>query len=240
MKNSRRKLTIAIIGLAAVLVITSVLLFLFWPKPLLELKQLPPEWKKVQEFKAHDDAFGVVYSGTGTEEDALASFKTIMQKSGWTYVRDVVKENFTSIQFKRGQQEAAVFAEGTTPSITIFVLVYTPQVRDDVKTPELPEQDYPGFDIPDVLRYPGSIRTSYENSPNGASIVYSTLADTKILADFYATQLLADGWILQAMAVEGEKAEIFAAKEGERVTVTIETEKDIAGYANVRILLIQR
>jgi len=63
---------------------------------------------------------------------------------------------------------------------------------------EKPTSDVPGRDLPDVPRYPGSIRTMYgiiPGSPDtGFYIMYDAPGSAKEVKDFYEKQLPANGW----------------------------------------------
>jgi len=79
---------------------------------------------------------------------------------------------------------------------------------EEEQSGDKPIADVPGKDLPDVPRYPGSIRSMYGIIPGmpdaGFYIMYDAPGSAKEVKDFYESQLPANGW---ESAISVEEAE---------------------------------
>jgi hypothetical protein len=111
-------------------------------------------------------------------------------------------------------------------------------------TPGVPTTDVSGEDIPDVSRYPGSVRIYYGPVPGTDVVVveYLTSASIETVSDFYEAQLPADGWQLPGgeEMIEGlDLAYIYVGqglvKKGQQTIVLVRESTDYPGYTNINI-----
>ncbi len=223
----------------AVLILASVFFYFFISKPKIELGSVPSGWGKVKDLKVERDALGIQYKGTGTIEEAISAFKAEMTKVGWTHLRDEIpEEGFSFSVLRKDGYEATVFAVRTEEGVTTVTIVAGKLREEPAKKPEVPKEDVEGEDMTDVHRYQGAVIISYESSPRSTSIEYLTSENVSTVADFYATQLPANGWTLEGMMIEEQKAEITATKTKRGLlTISIETSKDYDDYTNVEVVL---
>lgn len=236
MKNIKMNKQIIFIVIA-VLILASVFFYFFTFKlrPKMDFGGVPLGWSKIQDLRPKKNVWGIQYQGTGTLEDALTTFKTEMEKAGWVHVID---ENYSSL-LKKDNFEAVIFASRVEPNtITVVILAAEAREQPSVGKPEIPTKDIDGEDITDVPRYPGSVRIWYESLFQDISIEYLTSENVSTVADFYTTQLPANGWRLKGMTTEEQKTEITATKTKRGLlTISIETSKDYEGYTNVEVVL---
>ena len=77
------------------------------------------------------------------------------------------------------------------------------------KSYDKPTADVPGRDLPDVPRYPGSVRSMYGSLPGmsdaGFYIMYDAPGTAEEVMDFYEAQLPANGWESSVSAEEAEE-----------------------------------
>ena len=83
---------------------------------------------------------------------------------------------------------------------------------------ELPASDVLGKDISDIPRYPGSVRISHkihryeESEKEVITASYVTSENTGTIANFYATELPANGWEVDINRVSGAETHIQTMK----------------------------
>ncbi|TET84034.1 MAG: hypothetical protein E3J36_02475 [Candidatus Nealsonbacteria bacterium] len=128
--------------------------------------------------------------------------------------------------------------------LAVLVLVGAGCGGDGV-TPEAPTSDVAGQDISDIPRYPGSVRIHYgpvSMDPDVIVIVYLTSESVDTVADFYETQLPANGW---ESLLDAETMEEFGLtyryvgqgllKEGRQTIVLVRASEDYSGYTDINI-----
>ncbi|MGB9841275.1 MAG: hypothetical protein ACPLKZ_00965 [Candidatus Bathyarchaeales archaeon] len=198
----------------------------------------PQGWSKIQELNVAKDASGVQYQGTGTIEDAIATFKAEMLKAGWSHVRDeTLQEGFTFSVLEKNGYEATIMAVETEPNRIIVSIVAAKSKQEALKELELPKEDVEGEDLTDVPRFPGSIRIAYESCSESVYIEYLTSANVTAITEYYATELPAKGWALEGLTACDDKTEICAIKvKMGFVTVEIEGSNYYEDYARISVL----
>ncbi len=224
--------------LILVVVVASFYFFILKPSSKPEIGiSVPQGWSKVQDLNVAEDALGVQYQGTGTIEDARATFRNEMIKAGWSYVRDETpQKGFSFAVLKKNGYEATIMAVETEPNKIVISIVAAKSKGDLAKELAPPKDDVDGEDLADVPRFTGSIRITYENYSD-VSIKYLTSANITVVTDFYASELPAKGWKLEGMTASDKKAEIYATKMKRGfVTVNIENSKDYDGYTSIEVL----
>lgn len=111
-------------------------------------------------------------------------------------------------------------------------------------TSGVPTADVSGEDIPDVSRYPGSVRIYYGPVPGTEMVVveYLTSASIETVSDFYEAQLPADGWQLPGgeEMIEGLGLNYIyvgqgLVKEGQQTIVLVRDSTDYPGYTDINI-----
>jgi hypothetical protein len=115
-----------------------------------------------------------------------------------------------------------------------------PTNRADTKpTPPLPAEDVPGKDIPDLPRYPGSVRVEYERKEQDRLVYtrvrYLSRAGLDVIRGFYRGVFRAEGW--KVANVEFSESEWnFLVVHGER-EATIEIEPHGRDVTSIDIVL---
>ncbi len=109
----------------------------------------------------------------------------------------------------------------------------------------VPKSDVVGEDISDVPRYPGSVRVYYApmpEIPDAIIVVYVTSASIDTVADFYETQLPANGWeseLPAEMMKEFGLTHMYVGqtvtKEGREIFVLVRDSSDYSGYTEINI-----
>lgn len=94
---------------------------------------------------------------------------------------------------------------------------------------EPPTSDVSGSDISDIPRYTGSVRTYYGVLYEGTIIYYVTSASTSTVADFYATQLPANGWTVSGTTT------ITATKGSAFAYIEIKASSTYSGYTEIQL-----
>lgn len=111
-------------------------------------------------------------------------------------------------------------------------------------SPGAPTTDVSGENIPDVPRYPGSVRVYYGPVPGTDIVVveYLTSASIETVSDFYEARLPADGWKLPSgeEMMEGLGLNYIYVgqgllKEGQQTIVLVRDSTDYSGYTNINI-----
>lgn len=96
-------------------------------------------------------------------------------------------------------------------------------------TAQPPTSDVSGSDISDIPRYTGSVRSYYGELYGVTNIYYVTSASTSTVADFYATQLPANGW------TAGGTTSIYATKGSAIAAIEIKASTTYSGYTEIQI-----
>lgn len=238
--GTKNKVVMAITAVLILLVVAVSFYFLILkPSSRPEIGISAPQgWSKIQDLNVAEDASGVQYQGTGTIEDALATFKAEMLKAGWSHVRDeTLQEGFTFSVLKKNGYEATIMAVETEPNRIIVSIVAAKSKQESLKELELPKEDVEGEDLTYVPRFPGSIRIAYENYSESVFIEYLAAANIITVTEYYAIELPAKGWVLEGMTVYDNRTEIYATKmKLGFVTVEIESSKDYDGYTHIGVL----
>lgn len=101
----------------------------------------------------------------------------------------------------------------------------------------------PGGDSKDIPRYPDSIRTSYETSPQSTAALYLAKAEASQIADFYARELSPNGWSVEGVSYDEstQTTTIFAVKPDTGfVEIIISKSKEFLDYSEVETALNRR
>ncbi|MBM3143166.1 MAG: hypothetical protein FJ005_09055 [Chloroflexi bacterium] len=235
--TGKRKIIAAVVAVC-ILVVAAVGAYYFLQKPGIDLKQLPVEWKKVDDLKLKEGASCAVYQGTGTLEKALTDFKSCLEQTGWSHVGDNCQEDSIFATFKKDSQQAVVMVMGRDPNIVAHLLI-SKAPPEEMKKAELLGEDVAGEDIADIPRYPGATRISYESTPQGLTLEYLAHAGIPEVADFYAGRMSSDGWSLQAMETEEENTKISSVKIGRGfAAINIKPDDVFKGYTNIEIAFL--
>lgn len=229
---------IAVVTAVCILIVAAAGIYYFLQRPGINLKQLPAEWKKVEDLKLKEGASGAVYRGTSTLDKALTDFRSSLEQSGWNHLEDNYQEDSAFSTFKKDDQQAIVMVMGSGPDVVAHVLFFkTPP--QEVKKAELPEEDVAGEDISDIPRYPGATRISYESTPQSLTLGYLAHVGITEVADFYAGEMSKDGWLLQAMVIEKENAKISSIKIGRGIAnINIKPDDASNDYTNIEIAFL--
>lgn len=90
-------------------------------------------------------------------------------------------------------------------------------------TTSLPEADVPGEDIPDLPRYPGSLRVEYQQRASAGLVLVDTeyVASAKLddVREFYRNVFRSGKWSMAGLDVSEDEWDFFVTK-GEREAVT--------------------
>jgi hypothetical protein len=119
-------------------------------------------------------------------------------------------------------------------------MIAEPTTRADTKpAPPLPAEDVPGKDMPDLPRYPGSVRVEYELTEQDSLVFtrvrYLSHANLDVIRGFYRGVFRAQGWKVANMEFsEGEWT--FLVVHGER-EANIRFEPHGRGVTRMDILL---
>jgi len=114
-----------------------------------------------------------------------------------------------------------------------------------VKEAQAPRLDVAGEDIQDVPRYPGSARIYYgpmPGIPNAVTVVYVTSASIDTVADFYETELPANGWeselpdeVIEQSGLAYKYVGQTITKERQEAFILVQDSYDYSGYAEINI-----
>lgn len=205
------------------------------------------------------------YLGSGTAENALDVFKSAAIDAGWTRMEGEVEIPVTGIPsveiagtvitgagFEKGNEMLVINVVQAEDQVTVMVIVGPKEViigSKDIEdapveevTPEEvgpPTSDVVGEDIPDVPRYPGSIRTGYSIvvETGLTTIGYVTSSSVDEVVDFYERELPANGWeILDKFPIEGT-VWLTAHKDEIVVKVISGPSDEYIGYTVIGIIL---
>lgn len=197
------------------------------------------------------------YVGSGSRDEALASFEQSARDAGWEPLDGRVEfsaagTQYSGTAFEKGDEMLVLQVSETNGDIMVMVLkgpkemagTSTPSEDGDTsgdggdaETP--PASDVQGEDIPDVPRYPDSVRTEYGSVTDQSGVVivvaYHSEADPEEVASFYEEGLAENGWTDISKFQRGGEFAVTASREGESVTVAITDSTDYEGYTEIGI-----
>lgn len=126
-----------------------------------------------------------------------------------------------------------VLMAASKSQLEALAAAYGGGTTDGGGTAQPPTSDVTGSDISDIPRYTGSIRSHYDYNLYGygvTNVYYVTTASTSTVADFYATQLPANGW------TSGGTTSIYATKGSAIAAIEIVASTTYSGYTEIQIV----
>ena len=198
------------------------------------------------------------YTGSGTAKDALDAFKTSVIDAGWTPILEEevpvvhipesgIAAGATWTGFERGDEFLGIWAMQAQDQTTVTVVIVPKEVleafADEVTPAEKegpPTSDVSGKDIPDVPRYPGSVRTGSV----GGTVEYVTSASLDEVLAFYEKELPAHGWteITPRLQIDEATFAIGAIKGNRELMVQFSRSEDYSdwgpNYTSVFIVVV--
>lgn len=224
--------------LAVAVVAVGAVVYFYLLQPGIDVCPVPSGWERTNETKLDGGDAGVRYVSSGSPEKALATFQASMEEAGWSHLGGSLQDNFFA-EFVRGAEQATVFAVGDGPDISVYVLVSDALPVTETGKPGVSIGEVDGNDLVDVPRYPDSVRTSYEDSPQELMLEYLAHASVATVADFYAGRLPQEGWVIQAMTVDAGAAHIIGTRPGRGIlTMNIGAGGAAAGDTVIRVVLL--
>jgi len=194
------------------------------------------------------------YMGSGTVADAASSFKAAFRAAGWTFMGEgVVAAGYTGTGFEKGNEIAVIYTIQAGDQVTVMVIIGPKEVeeapeeeRKEVTPEEVgpPTSDVPGEDIPDVPRYPGSVRTDYLSVGGMTEVSYITSASFDEVVDFYEEKLPANGWdiIISGLQIDEEEQRFWslvASKGDKSLSMGCELHGEYPDYTSVFIGVVE-
>jgi hypothetical protein len=124
---------------------------------------------------------------------AAEKYATSMQNAGWVLKREIKQRRGGEFTFiKDTIQKALVkiapgssFQQGSKKN-HIFIKIELKRL--------IPLKDVPGYDYPDVPRYPGSIRVRWMDLLGDYAVKYLTTAPLEKVKSFYQAECMKLGW----------------------------------------------
>jgi hypothetical protein len=107
---------------------------------------------------------------------------------------------------------------------------------------DLPPMDIPGRDLPDIPRFPGSIRFQYTKGSElfsffeskrlkGEVTKYLSTSDLKTLMEFYSNKVTEKKWtIIASQYLDSSKATLTLEKEQNRIMLILEPKMEADSY----------
>lgn len=204
----------------------------------------------------------VQYTGSGTADEAVAAFKQSAEDSGWSERGTItVLGEWSGAGFEKDDEILVVHADESDGDVTVTVIhgpkdvlgsngaPETTETTDDTgKTEETgtgetpPDTDVDGSDIPDVPRYPGSVRTSYarRETDDGTMVAVTYVAEATFqeASDFYDDALPSNGWEIETSVDSDDGGGREATKDSKMVNVWWER-SDYEGYVKIVIRVVE-
>lgn len=200
------------------------------------------------------------YTGSGTADKALSAFEQSAVEAGWEKKGEAGRISISGVEssgatFEKGNQ--VLFFQVTETDGTVNVLVVKgPKTVTEGSTPSgettpsdggdggeaegPPTTDVEGEDIPDVPRYPGSVRVGYfsveDSSGKGATIGYIAEATPEEVESFYGEKMPSEGWtrVLKMQQGGGTATEW---EKGDRTThISFAPHSSYEGYVEITVL----
>ncbi len=116
---------------------------------------------------------------------------------------------------------------------------------DEPVTLGVPTSDVAGEDISDIPRYPRSVRIHYGTIPGAEDmlvVVYLTPINVDTVANFYETQLPANGWetplgaeIIEELNLPYTYVEQGLLKGEQQAIVLVRNSEEYSGYTDINI-----
>jgi len=236
-ESTNMKGRVAVI-LAVAVVAVGVVVYFYLLRPGIDIGPVPSGWERTNETKLDGGDAGVRYVSSGSPEKALATFQAGMEEAGWSHLGGSLQDSFLA-EFVRGAERATVFAVGDGPDISVYVLVSDALSVTETGKPGASIGEVDGNDLADVPRYPDSVRTSYEDSPQELLLEYLARASVPTVVDFYAGRLPQEGWVIQAMTMDEGAAHIIGTRPGRGIlTMDIGADSIAAGETIIRMVLL--
>jgi hypothetical protein len=222
---------------------------------------VPPEYEEDSTVPTPQEGVSIVqYTGSGTADEALTSFKQSAEDSGWSERGTItVLGKWSGAGFEKDDEILVFHAAESDGEVTVTVVhgpkdvlgsngatettdrTDTTEETDTEETP--PETDVQGSDISDVPRYPGSVRTEYarKETDTETEVVVGYLAEATFqeVSDFYDDALPSNGWTIQERIETDEAEGRVATKDSKKLEMYWENNSDYEGYLDIRIHVVQ-